>query len=453
MGRSVNGHNNYPSKMKKIFVSVGLAAVGAAGLPTAYAQDMAAAAAPKIWNVASSLRGFYDDNYLATSKKTGSFGLELSPSVSANTDLQQTDIGVKYTFGAYYYFQRADNGLNPWDYTHQGDLWVDHAFNERFKVTVSDSLVVAQDPTLVEGGATVRANGNAFNNHSAVTLNSQWTRQFSTATYYKNDLVVYTGAGNTNNVQGGQAGYNPSNADLLNRINQSVGTDFQWQYTEQTMAFIGYAFSWNRYTGNARIEPSQFVQFPAPGKQVNYNSQNRNTRTHYLYVGVSEEFSPNLSGTARVGAYDTDNYNDPVSNYSSVSPYADINVTYTYIPGSYLQVGLTQDQNATDVAALSSSGQLTAYQNTTVLYGTINHQITPKITGSLVGQYQYSTYENGAYANSTGDSDVSAGINLSYQINRNFSANTGYNFDSLSSSISQRSNNRNRVYIGLTANY
>ena len=118
-----------------------------------------------------------------------------------------------------------------------------------------------------------------------------------------------------------------------------------------------------------------------------------------------------------------------------------------------MQVGLTQDQNATDVVAPTSGGQLTAYQNSTVVYGTINHQITPKITGSLVSQYQYSSYQNGAYANSTGDSDFSAGINLNYQINRNFSANTGYNFDELFSSINQRGNSRNRVYIGLTANY
>jgi hypothetical protein len=427
--------------MKKIFVSVGLAAAGAAGLPCAVAQDLAAAAQPKIWNVASTLRGFYDDNYAVAHNKTGSFGIELTPSVSANMALQQTDIGVKYTFGAYYYFQRADNGINPWDYTHQGDIWVDHAFNERFKVTVADSLVVAQDPTLVQGGATVRVNGNNFNNHASVKLDSQWTRQFSTSTHYANNLVIYDNSP-TNSAA------NPNNAALLNRIDQNVGTDFQWQYTEQTMFFIGYAFSWTRYTGNDPIA----IPLLSANKIV-YLSQSRNTRSHYFYVGVTEEFSPNLSGSARVGAYETDNYNDPVSDYTSWAPYADINVTYTYIPGSYVQVGVTQDQNATDIVAPSTSGQLTAYQNSTTVYGTVNHQITPKITGSLVGQYSYSSYENGAYANSTGDSDVSAGLNFNYQINRNFSANAGYNFDALMSSINGRGNDRNRVYIGLGANY
>jgi len=429
--------------MKRIFVSLGLAAAGAAGLPSAVAQDLAAAATPKIWNVSSTLRGFYDDNYAVAHNKTGSFGLELTPSVKANVALQQTDIAVKYTFGAYYYFQRADNNINPWDYTHQGDIWVDHAFNERFKVTVSDSLVVAQDPNLVQGGATVRANGNNFNNHANVTLNSQWTRQFSTATHYGNNLVVYSGDSGTNT-----PGVNPSNAALLNRIEQNVGTDFQWEYTEQTMAFIGYSFSWVRYTAD---QPIAFMP-TSPGSVYQFSNA-RNNNTHYVYVGLDEEFSPNLKFSGKVGVSETDFYNDPVSTYTSVAPYANINVTYTYIPGSYVQVGFTQDQNATDVVAPSSSGQLTQFQKSSTLYGTINHQITPKITGSLVSQYQYSTYENGAYSGSTGDSDISAGLNFNYQINRNFSANAGYNFDELLSSINGRGNSRNRVYIGLGANY
>jgi len=433
--------------MKRIFVSVGLAAAGAAGLPSAFAQSMDAGVAPKIWNVAATLRGFYDDNYAVAHDKTGSFGFEFSPSVSANAALQQTDIAVKYTFGMYYYLQRAENGINPIDYTHQGDIWVDHAFNERFKLNVMDSVVVAQDPQLVEGGTPIRVEGNNLANHATVTLNSQWTRQFSTATYYGNTLVIYQNTG-TNDVSGA----NPSAADLLNRIEQNVGMDFQWQFQPETIGFIGYNYSWVDYTGNALIAPPNFIAFPLPGKNVVYRSDARDSRTHYGYVGVSEEFSPNLSGSARVGVSYTDVYKDPVSPYTSLSPYADINVTYTFIPGSYVQFGFTQNQNATDVAAPSSSGHLTAYQESSVFYMDVNHQFTPKLSGSLVSQYQYSAYKAGAYSG-TGDTSVGASINLNYQFNRHFSANAGYNFSELFSSIGGRDNSRNVVYLGLGANY
>ena len=126
--------------MKKIFVSVGLAAAGAAGWSSASAQSMDAAASPKMWNVSATLRGFYDDNYAVAHNKVGSFGFEVTPSVSANVALSQTDLGIKYTLGMAYFLQRADNGINPLDLSHQGDLWVDHAFNESWKLNVADSL-------------------------------------------------------------------------------------------------------------------------------------------------------------------------------------------------------------------------------------------------------------------------------------------------------------------------
>ncbi len=394
---------------------------------------MEAGPSPKIWNVAANLRGFYDDNYAVAHNKQGSFGFEVSPSVSVNESYQQTDLGVRYTFGMYYYIQRADNGLNPLDYTHQGDLWLDHAFNERFKLNVTDSLVIAQDPALFQGGSQVRVNGNNLNNHAAVTLNAEWTRQFSTATHYSVNYIEYSDSG-TNSAS------NPNNAALLNRIEQNVGIDFQWHFQPETMGFIGYNYSWVQYLGDSLIStsPDQY-------------SSARNSRTHYGYVGLSEQFSPNLSGTARVGASLTDIYNTD-SPYTSLAPYADINLTYTYTAGSYVQAGFTQDQNATDVVAPGTNGRLTAYQESSVFYMDVNHQFTPKLSGSLTSQYQYSSYKEGAYSG-TGDNSINAGINLNYWINQHFSANAGYNFSELFSDINGRGNSRNVVYLGLGANY
>ena len=434
--------------MKRFFVSFGLAA-SAAGIQSAFGQALEAGATPKVWNVSANLRGFYDDNYAVAQHKTGSFGFSLSPSVSVNKDFQQTDIGLRYTFGMYYYLQRADNGIDPLDYTHQGDLWIDHAFNERQKLNITDTIVSAQDPQLVQGGAVVRTEGNNIVNQAKITLNSQWTRQFSTATHYGNNVIAYSGS-TTNNVNG----LNPSNADLLNRIEQNFGTDFQWHFQPETMGFIGYNYSWTLYNGGGFIAQSpSVVAFPnGSSKTVNYASGARNSRTHYGYVGLSEEFSPNLSGTIRLGASYTDVYKDPVSPYTSLSPYADLNMTYTFMPGSYVQAGFTQDQNATDVSAVGSNGQLTQYQETSVFYMDVNHQFNPKLSGSLTSQYQYSKYQSGAY-NGTGDNSVNAGINLNYLINRHFSANAGYNFEELFSNINGRGNSRNVVYLGLSANY
>jgi hypothetical protein len=95
-----------PSRnMKKTFISVGLAAVGAASGSALHAQSMESGATPKMWNVAATLRGFYDDNYAVANNKKGSFGFEFTPTVSANVDLKKTDIGIRYAFGMYYYLE------------------------------------------------------------------------------------------------------------------------------------------------------------------------------------------------------------------------------------------------------------------------------------------------------------------------------------------------------------
>jgi len=430
--------------MNKIFVSIGLAAAGAAGLTSAMAQSMEAGATPKMWNVSANLRGFYDDNYSVAHDKKGSFGIELAPSASANIDLKQTDIGIRYTFGMYWYEQRANNGMAAMDYTHQADLWLDHAFSGRVKLNLTDTLVVAQDPKLVDGGAVTRVQGNNLANHAAATLTTDWTRQFSTATHYGNDLYIYSDSGSTNNVP---IGSNPSTAALLNRIEQNVGTDFQWHFQPETMAFIGYAYSWVRYTvSNEEISPAYNLG------PIRYYSDARNYNSHYGYVGLQHEFSPNLSGTGKVGASYTDLYNDPISDTKTWAPYADISMVYTYVPGSYVQAGYRQDINSTDIVAPNSQGQLTQYQESSVFYFDINHRFTPKITGSVVSQYMYSSYREGAYSGD-GDNTVSVGVNLTYQINRHFSCEAGYNYDELFSNIPGRDNTRNRVYIGLGAHY
>jgi hypothetical protein len=444
--------------MKKIFVTVGLAAAGAAGWSSASAQSMEAGAEPKFWNVSASLRGFYDDNYAVAQNKKGSFGVEFTPSISANIALKQTDIGVKYTFGMYYYLQRASSGINPLDMTHQGDLWLDHAFNQKWKLNLTDSIAMAQDPQLIQGGSVIRVAGNNIANHAMATLNTEWTKQFSTAVRYGNNLYNYNNNGVTNAA-------NPGVAGLLNRMEQNAGIDLQWHFSGETVGFVGYNYSWVRYSGNGHIA-EDFNAAPSPFF-YSYFSYNRNYNAHYGYVGVSHEFSPSLSGSARVGVSDTEvlhSYDEkfivgpsiyyrPGPSSASLAPYVDTSLIYTYRPGSYLQGGFTHNINSTDVATPSTATHLlTEYQESSVFYANIHHRFNPKLTGSILGQYQYSTFKEGAYSGK-GDTDLIAGCNLNYQLNRYLSAEVGYNFDDLISSIGGRANTRNRVYLGLSANY
>jgi hypothetical protein len=429
--------------MKKFIVSLGLAAAGTASLQAAYAPDLSPMQSTKIWSVAATLRGFYDDNYStsANGSKQGSAGYEVSPSLSLDVPLQQTEIGLKYTYGLYYYQERRNQGNDPYDQTHQVDLWVDHAFTERWQIKVADTFAVGQEPTLLNpsGGPSalpLRVNGNNIANNGTITLNTDWTRLFSSVLTYNNGFYDYQNHG------GNPA--DPSEAGLLNRIDQSIALDLQWHVAPETIALIGYQFEWVDYTGNEQIATD-------PITSTIYNSDSRNNYSHFGYVGVQRNLLPNLNASAKVGVQYTDNYKD--SSPATTTPYAVASASYTYSPGSYLQLGVTHEQNATDVVAPNATtGRITQSQESTAISASVNQQITPKLMGSVIGNIQYSTFNQGAF-NNEADVDYGLGLNLTYTFTQHFSGEVGYNFDDLQSDVAGRAYSRNRVYLGVTAAY
>jgi hypothetical protein len=433
--------------MKKFFVSVGLIAAGTASLQGAYAPQWNSTSA-SMWSVSGTLRGFYDDNYTTASSgpNRGSFGFEVSPQINLNVPLQQTELGLRYTYGLYYYQEREDLGQNPIDQTHQLDLWVDHAFTERWQAKVQDSFVVGQEPELIDPNTSVptRTQGNNIRNTGSLTVNTIWTRLFSTAFSYQNSIFDYQNNGTTiSNISTNGA----SLAGELNRIDQSVSLDFQWHVAPETVAFFGGAFEWVNYTGDEPIA----IYMSKSGPFV-YYSDNRNSRSYFGYVGVQRSMLANLSWIGKAGLQYTDNYNDPLGA-TSLNPYADISLVYTYLPGCYAQMGFTQMENATDqVSVDQNNGSIAMYAESSTVYASINHKLTPKLLGTVIGRWQHSTYNGGQY-NNQADDYYSLGLNLSYSFTPHFSADAGYNLDHDVSQIPGNGYTRNRVYLGVTAAY
>ena len=461
--------------MKKIIVSAGLVAVSAAGIEKAFAAG-SDIISPKAWSISGNLRGFYDDNYAIGTNKKGSFGWEVSPSVSLNLPFQQTDIGFRYIYGLYYYQDRQDLGVKAFDQTHQVEVWLDHAFNERWKLNVTDTFAIGQEPELLDAQTSqqFRREGDNMANHARVSLDTEWTRLFSTTLRYGNSFFDYKNKGGSATVDNtalasiitypiSTPGFNDGNfrsivggaslAGLLNRVEQNIGFDLKWTVQPETVVFVGYNFSLASYTGNEDIGVFNYFDTTFSPRSLVYRSDSRDSMSHYGYLGASHQFTANISGTLRAGASFTDSFNDPLQQSTSIAPYADASISYTYIPGSYVQLGVTHDLNATDVASINAdTGSITQYQESTVVYSSINHKFTPDLIGTVIGRYQMSTYQGGSADNSS-DSSYGVGINLHYQINQHFSTEIGYNFDDLQSKQSGRGYQRNRVYIGLGANY
>ena len=423
--------------MRKLLVCAGLAVAGTTALQAAYTPDLNSMETSKMWSLSGTLRGFYDDNYNTAPSgpdKRGSYGFEVSPSFSLNVPLQQTEIGLRYTYGLYYYQDREETTGRPIDQTHQADLWVDHAFTENWKTKIQDSFVVGQDPDLINGGGTLlRVSGNNIHNNGTITLDSQWTRLLGSELGYQNNFYDYQNSGGT--------AVNPSLAGVLNRLEHLAWVNLNWRLLPTATAFVGYQYGQENYIGN---------EFIAPG----YVSDARNNRSHYGYVGVQYTPLDNLNIAVKAGIQYIDFYNPPtgVPTTSQTSPYADLSATYTYLPGSYAQVGFQQRRNATDLVGnpALANGKITEDQESSVVYASINHKFTPQLTGNVLGNIQYSTFKGGQY-DSQSQTWYTLGANLSYSFNPHVSAEIGYNFDDLTSSVQKYQ--RNRVYVGVTGTY
>ena len=142
---------------------------------------------------------------------------------------------------------------------------------------------------------------------------------------------------------------------------------------------------------------------------------------------------------------------------STVSPYVDLSVNYAYGDGGALAFGFHQGHNQTDVAASANdpNAGVTVDEESSTVYLTATQKstpITPRLSGSASLQYQYSVF-NGGPSNDETDNFYMLGLGLAYQFNTHLSAETGYNFDLLSSDLAGRNYSRNQVFVGVKAFY
>ena len=427
--------------MKKLLTSAGLVALGISSIQAAYAPALSQMETAKPWSLSAALRGFYDDNYTTSVNgvKRDSFGFEVSPSASLNLPLDQTFIGLSYEYSLRYYEDRRDN---KYDQSHKFEGRLDHAFSERYKLELSDSFVIAQEPEVIApagGGAAafpLRTDGDNIRNLGSINFGAQLTELFKLELGYANTFYDYQ------QDVGDVAPGVPSRSGLLDRIEHLASVNFRWQIVPETDAIVGYQFGVVDFTSDEAIGID-----PTTGNPI--SSDIRNSRSHYLFGGVDHRFNDQLNGSIRLGAQYADYYKQ---DHTTISPYADASLTYKYNQGSYVQAGVTHSRTRTDVATVSSSGSVTVDQETTAVYASVNHRITPNLIGSLLLQGQRGTFEGGS-ANSDVEYFFLGGLNLAYTINPHLLAEAGYNFDYLTSDQPGREYTRNRVYIGIRATY
>lgn len=401
----------------------------------------------KPWSIGVSLRGFYDDNVNGTKRnKVDSFGFEVSPTTSIGFSRDQTSADMSYTYSGKYYDKRPGGSSDHWDHMHTFTAGLDHRFNPRNSIAVQDSFVIGQEPDVLRvlhmpTATFQRIDGDNIRNYGAIVFNTEVTELLGFELGYANTYFNYEDDGDSFD---GFGNVFPSHSGLLDRMEHEAHVDSRWHFRPETVGILGYQFVQTDYFGDELIAGNPFI---GPVTE----SDDRDSRTHTVYVGAEHTFNPALMGSIKLGGTYADYYGDPDSD-DGWSPYVMASLRYAYAEECSAMLGVQHQRNAADLAGVG--GDITHDFESTTAYGSIIHRLLPSLFGTLIGTYQHSTYNGGG----SGIDDESVdffqlGLDLSYRFNPHLSAHAGYNYDIMNSDIPGRDFSRNRFYVGLTAQY
>ena len=401
--------------MKNKIVTLGVAALGVAA---AQAAD-----AGKVWEVTASLRGFYDDNYTTSPEALAeeSWGIEVSPGISLTigegTDME---LSAGYAFGMRYYEDRESDNE---DYGHDLGISLNKAFSDTSSLQLSNGLVVAQEPEVLNGGTPLRREGDNLRN----TFSAKYRRDLS------GSIEVDVGYGNS--IYDFEEEWY---AALLDRSYNQANLDLIY-VTPQTEYYVGYKFSSTDFDGNA-------LQVPG----LDFNPEARNNHAHYGYVGARHLVDKNLLANLEAGVQNVDFYDfDLMPGFipeDETSPYVNAVMKWGYAEGSELVAGVSLARSATDLQA--------ADQETTSVYAQLVHKVSARIHGTLTGRFQDSEISGGGgKLDGKEESLLLLGASLTYAVADNIWTELAYNYDELDSDIQDRSFERNYVSVSIGTSF
>ena len=401
--------------MNNKIVTLGVAALGVAA---AQAAD-----AGKVWEVTASLRGFYDDNYTTSPEALAeeSWGIEVSPGISLTIG-EGTDmvLSAGYAFGMRYYEDRESDNE---DYGHDLGISLNKAFSDTSSLQLSNGLVVAQEPEVLNGGTPLRREGDNLRN----TFSAKYRRDLS------GSIEVDVGYGNS--IYDFEEEWY---AALLDRSYNQANLDVIY-VTPQTEYYVGYKFSSTDFDGNA-------LQVPG----LDFNPEARNNHAHYGYVGARHLVDKNLLANLEAGVQNVDFYDfDLMPGFipeDETSPYVNAVMKWGYAEGSELVAGVSLARSATDLQA--------ADQETTSVYAQLVHKVSARIHGTLTGRFQDSEISGGGgKLDGKEESLLLLGASLTYAVADNIWTELAYNYDELDSDIQDRSFERNVVSVGIGTSF
>jgi opacity protein-like surface antigen len=413
--------------MKRSFLTALTAASAIGGVANAdlyHIPDEAKESLPLKWTVGVNLT--YDDNVNPTAVGTGADddAVSINPYVGLSfvSITPQTTWDVYARVGAIYYFDKPE-AIGSDDLYGQARAGINftHRVSERLRFSSRNTISYELEPDYSYGIATTRQVGEYLYWSTDNSVGYRWTER----------LATYSGF----TLNGLDYGSEVQNSD---RFTWTLYNQFRYQLTPQTVLTAEYRYS--ETTGNGVASDST---------------------NHYLLGGVEHRFSPNTILVARVGAQfrevDSVNSDDTVDPYAEFTLNTAINDQFSI--RSFLRYGI-EDYDTVVLAGFPAT--LTEFDSKETLRVGVsgNYIISPKLSAFGGVDYIFSDFSDGRdtatnlpAGGSPTEDLINAYVGLTVKFTDNLFGDVSYNFTDSNSDLPSRSYDRNRVSVGVRAEF
>ena len=352
------------------------------------------------------LREEYDTNIFTSEfNRQESFKTVAEPELTLSLSNSRSYLGLRYRNVTTYYDHRPSD---PFDIAHYFDFALNHEFNTRFWINVTDNFRYTQEPELSSDTAFFRREGTYKQN----SLNTD-------ASYY-----------------------------LTRRLYWNVGLAHDWW--EYNDPFFAFALDRTSYTGTSGLN---FVVSPATTVSMNYQfvdtefrESPRDSTSHAVYAGLMQKMTPQWTISLQGGGQ----YRKTENAKPDLAPYAAVETNWNFLPTSVLTVGYNTSLQDTDQTTFN-------YSQTQHAYATVKARLTYDLTLNLGGDYILNTYPGSQdVTGSNGDAEETTlvyRVSLSYKFTPQWSGEVAYSYSTVDSDFIGSSYDRSLGSVGMRYTY
>lgn len=388
-----------------------------------YVGSEAQESLPLKWVVGADLT--YDDNVSPTATGVGANdeGLSINPyaGVTFVNLTPQSTLDVYARIGAIYYFDQpaAQGAEDLFPQARVGLNWT-RRFTERLRFSSRNFIAYELEPNYAYGFATTRQLDPYFYWQTDNSIGYRWTERFATYTGFSLTGLDYDNA--------------VGNSD---RLTYTLYNQFRYQLTPQSVLTFDYRYS-------------DTIADDFAGDSA----------SHFFLVGIEHRFSPSTIVIARAGVQletsDATNGSDFTSPYLEVALRSQVNEVFSI--RSFVRYG-SEVYDSTRVVGAS----LFDFDDRRTFRVGISgeYAISPKL--SLFGGIDYigSTFDdgrqvlpfNGTTAGDFNEDLINAYIGLSVRFTDNLYGTVSYNYTESTSDFAGFDYDRNRVSVGVRAEF